>query len=134
MIKYEIEGNTTKAWFINKHEVEVSWFFALAKDLKKMFGINILNHELCHKFYNYVMNMPWYAIVTCKGGDKFCPVMGKEMAKKKLLKRYYICLFKCRDMVIAYYEQKTDEAIKKAQLGKLACKIYDLEDELREKK
>lgn len=134
MIKYEIEGNTTKAYFVDSTGQEVLWFLHLANDLKNTFDISIADHELYRKFFDYVMNQPWYATVTCKGGDKFCPIMGKEMAKKKLLKRYYTCLFKCRDMVITYYEQKTDEVIKKAQLGKLACKIYDLEEELRGKK
>lgn len=133
MIKYEIIDNTTMAWFEDKYGY-INWVSPIFADLRKKFSIEVSSLDCFDKIYDYIHSMPWVATVTCKGGDKFCPIVGKEMAKKKLLKRYYICLFKCRDMVIAYYEQKTDEAIKKAQLGKLACKIYDLEEELRGKK
>ena len=133
MIKYNIEGNTTKAWFEDEW-TRNSWYIPISNDLEKRFNIQLYGHELYDKISNYIYSQPWYATVTCKGGDKFCPIMGKEMAKKKLLKRYYTCLFKCRDMVIQYYKNKYDEAIKKAQLGKLANKIYDLEDELRGRK
>lgn len=133
MIKYSIEGNTTRAWFDNKY-IGDNWFIPISNDLEKRFDIHLYNHELYNKISNYICSQPWYATVTCKGGDKFCSIVGKEMAKKKLLKRYYTCLFVCRDMVIQYYSDKYDEAIKKAQLGKLACKIYDLEEELRGRK
>ena len=133
MIKYSIEGNTTKAWFEDKW-TGGSWAINIFNDLEKRFNINLYGHELYDKINNYIYSQPWIAEVTCKGGDKFCPILGKEMAKKKLLKRYYTCLFKCRDMVIQYYSDKYNEAIKKAELGKLACKIYDLEDELRGRK
>lgn len=131
MIKYEFEGKITRAYFVYRDGEEVPWFIPIIKDLKNTFGIVIVSHELYPKIFNFVKNQPWDATVVCKGSDRFCLVRGREMAKKKLLKRYYICLFKCRDMVITYYEHKVNEAIKKAQLGKLANKIYDLEDELR---
>lgn len=135
MIKYEIEGKTTKAYFVDSSNGQkVSWFLQLVNDLGRTFGIEICDHELFDKFYDFVMRQPWYATVTCKEDDKFCPLVGREMAKKKLLKRYYNCLFRCRNMIITYYKQKVDNAIKKAQLIKIAKKIYDLENELRYEK
>lgn len=125
MIKYQIEGNITKAYF------DKSWKEMILHTLEVQYGRHCINKRVKKEITSYVSSQPHDATVVCK--DDFpCEAMGKEMAKKKLLKRYYNALKHCHWIVYNYHNEKlkTVSATFCKQLDKITTKIDDYVDTL----
>ena len=71
-------------------------------------------------------SQPHDATVVCKDNCP-CEAMGKEMAKKKLLKRYYNALMHCNWIVYNYHNEKlkTVSATFCKQLDSINAKLDD---------
>ena len=104
MIKYIVnkEEGTTKAYFKDP------WGKSIIHTIGKQFGKKYLNSDLKKRLLHYISSQPNDAIVTCK--EDFDENKGKEMAKAKLLKRYYHALYKCYRMVSDYHKNRAEEA------------------------
>lgn len=120
MIKYQIEGNTTKAYFDNP------WKEMILHTLEVQYGRHCINKRVKKEITSYLSSQPHDATVTCK--DDFpCEAVGKEMAKKKLLKRYYNALFQCNWIVYNYHKEKLKavSATFCKQHDSITIKLYD---------
>lgn len=113
MISYLINGNTTYAVF------NVSWGDAIVHTLEVQYGKHNINKTIEAKIRNYIASQPNYAKVTLKKDDTYDETKGKEMAKKKLLKRYYNALIHCHWIVYNYHNNKLRE------VNMIFCKQLD---------
>jgi len=124
MIKYRIEGNTTIAYF------DISWKQAILHTLEVQYGKHCINKVVKAEILYYLASQPQNAKVVCK--EKPCELIGKEMAKTKLLKRYYNALKHCHWIIYNYHNNKLKEvnAVFCKHLDKITTKIDDYVDTL----
>jgi hypothetical protein len=120
MIKYQIEGNTTKAYF------DKPWKEMILHTLEVQYGRHCINKRVKKEITSYLSSQPHDATVVCKD-DCPCEIMGKEMAKKKLLKRYYNALMHCNWIIYNYHNEKlrTVSATFCNQLDSISTKLDD---------
>jgi hypothetical protein len=109
-----LKGNTTYAVF------DISWYDAILHTLEVQYGKHCLNKVIKHEICTYIASQPNYAKVTLRKGDTYDETKGKEMAKKKLLKRYYNALIHCHWIVYNYHNNKLRE------VNMIFCKQLDL--------
>lgn len=103
MIIYKID----KEKGITEASFDAPWDKTIVYTIRKQFGNQYVNAVLKKKLVYYICTQPWVATVTCK--EDFDEARGKEMAKAKLLKRYYHALYKCYKMVSDYHKHKAEE-------------------------
>ena len=124
MIKYTIVNNVTTA------EFDIPWSKAILHTLEKQYGKHCINKVVKAEILSYLSSQPHDASVVCK--EVPCELIGKEMAKTKLLKRYYNTLKHCHWIIYNYHNEKLKgvNAVFCKQLDKVSTKIDDYIDTL----
>lgn len=114
MIKYSHEGNVTYACFAGETDnLRYNWFKALHKEFKgrlpfmenAVISSFILKYAPTEKVY--------YSKAKCHLDDKYSEQLGEEIARDRLLEKYYNDVARIQDDIKQYLEDKIESNLRK---------------------
>ena len=114
MIEYSHEGNITYAWFAGETDnLRYNWFKSLHKEFKSRlpFMENAVISGFVLKYTPVGKN--YYSRVKCNPDDKYSEKIGEEIARNRLLAKYYQDVARIQDDIKQYLEDKIESNLRK---------------------
>lgn len=114
MIEYSHEGNVTYACFAGETDnLRYNWFKALHNEFKRrlpfmenaVISSFILKYTPTEKVY--------YSKAKCHPDDKYSEQLGEEIARNRLLEKYYYDVARIQDDIKQYLEDKIEANLRK---------------------
>ena len=114
MIEYSHEGRVTYAWFAGKTDnLRYNWFKALHKEFK--WRLPFMENSVISNFilkYTPVEKV-YYGKAKCNPKDKYSKETGEEIARDRLLEKYYYDVARIQDDIKQYLESKIEANLRK---------------------
>lgn len=116
MIKYTYDekNKITTAQFVNDEGKTIIWKKEVRKYMIKRFKNSITYTQYWKQVERMADSVDTVAVIKCNEKDKYSVVIGKELAKEELLRRWHTFLHKCIEKYISYmyetYESEKNKA------------------------
>lgn len=114
MIDYGYYGNITYACFVGETDnLRYNWFKSLHKEFKRR--LPFMENAILYKFIKKYTptDKVYMAKSKCQPGDKYDKKTGEEIARERLLEKYYHDVARIQDDIKEYLEDKIEAGLRK---------------------
>lgn len=114
MIDYGHYGYTTYACFAGENDsLRYNWFKSLHKEFKRRLPF-MENGVISSFILRYTpVGKNYYSRVKCNPDDKYSEKIGEEIARERLLEKYYHDVARIQDDIKEYLEDKIEAGLRK---------------------
>ena len=114
MIDYGYYGNITYACFVGETDnLRYNWFHSLYNEFKKK--LPFMESAILYKFIKKYTptDKVYVANSKCNPSDKYNKKVGEEIARERLLEKYYHDVSRIQDDIKQYLENKIEAGLRK---------------------
>lgn len=114
MIKYSHEGRVTYACFVGETDnLRYNWFKSLHKEFKRRLPF-MENGVISSFILKYTpVEKSYHSRAKCNPDDKYSEKIGEEIARDRLLAKYYHDVARIQDDIKKYLENKIESNLRK---------------------